>query len=150
MPAALDPQMAPSAPNAHDPNGPEPRPFQAPIPAMSDFTPTIGSPPTYDPNGGNYGGNGGNVAGAAIWTAPGTTVVYDHDDDHRPSAGAIAGCVIGALAILALLFLIYRFIKKRRSGMPPAAAASGGFMSGFRESNDIYQTTSNAKRHETK
>lgn len=74
MTAVSDPQMAPSA---HDPNCPNPQPFQPLVPAMKDFTPVVGSPPTYDPSNGNYGGSGGNVAGAAIWTAPGTTVVYD-------------------------------------------------------------------------
>ncbi|KAL9579766.1 MAG: hypothetical protein Q9212_004914 [Teloschistes hypoglaucus] len=78
MPAVPGPQMAPNGKAIYDPNCPDPQPFQPPIPAMSDFTPTVASPPTYDPNNGaNYGGNGGNVAGAAIWTAPGTTVVYD-------------------------------------------------------------------------
>ncbi|KAL8667237.1 MAG: hypothetical protein Q9202_000810 [Teloschistes flavicans] len=162
MPAVPDPQMASSertpdngAPistvpaGAYDPDYPNPQPFQPPIPATGGSPPSTGPPPAYDPS------SGGNVAGAGIWTTPGTTTttVYEQkfpfanpnpthglssdDDDSHTNGGAIAGGVIGAVAALVLAYLLYRYIKTRRTGsgggsagaMPPAAS----FMSGFRE-----------------
>ncbi|KAL8687631.1 MAG: hypothetical protein Q9218_006250 [Villophora microphyllina] len=128
MPAIPDPQQDfNNGGQTYDPDCPDPQPYSAPIPAIGYSSEGGDAQPAYDPS--SYSGN---TAGAAIWDNSGTMTGYEHDNGSYVNAGAIAGGVIGGLAALVLAYLLYRYLKKRRSGASGMPSASG-FKGSLRE-----------------